>query len=84
MTREYKVVPLEDIGRMRREANMETARLEHAILQAVINYIAENPLPREQVVMALINVSGYWQQKIITAALTKARMEDLNEQRNDS
>jgi hypothetical protein len=76
--KETVAVPLEQISEMRREATMQTARLEHAILQTVINYIAEEPLPRELVVMALINVSGYWQKKIILATLTDARWKELN------
>jgi hypothetical protein len=55
---------------------MATARLEHAILQTVINYNAEHHLSREQIVMALINVAGYWQKKIITAGLAKKIQEE--------
>jgi hypothetical protein len=60
----------------RRASSMETARLEHAILQTVINYTAENHLSREQIVMALINVAGYWQKKIILSALSKKLSEE--------
>lgn len=64
-----------DLTKARRESTMATARLEHAILQTVINYVAEENLSREQIVMALINVAGYWQKKIITAALAKKLRE---------
>lgn len=59
------------LNEARRETTMSTARLEHAILQAVINYNAEHNLSREQIVMALINVAGYWQKKVITTMLSK-------------
>lgn len=54
---------------------MATARLEHAILQTVINYNAEEHLSREQIVMALINVAGYWQKKVILSVLSKKLRE---------
>lgn len=66
----------DSIAQARREITMSTARLEHAILQTVINYIAEEHLPREQIIMALINVSGYWQKKVLLAAITKKLNED--------
>ena len=66
------------IGDERRKSTMETARLEHAILQTVINHIAEHRLSRPQVVMALINVAGYWQKKIILTDITKKLIEELN------
>lgn len=64
------------IAEARRESTMTTARLEHAILQTVINYNSEHHLTREQIVMALINVAGYWQKKILLSALTKKLQED--------
>jgi hypothetical protein len=61
-----------DLNEARRESKMATARLEHAILQTVINYTAnEEHLTREQIVMALVNVAGYWTQKTITSNLAK-------------
>jgi len=78
MTQEDISVPVEQLAQLRRESTMETAHLEHAILQAVINYIAEKPLSRAQIVMALINVAGYWQKKIIISALTDARWKEFN------
>lgn len=68
----------EQITQARREASMDTARLEHAILQTVINHVAEHHLTREQIIMALINVTGYWQKKIILVALTKKLQEEKN------
>lgn len=67
------------LNEARRESKMATARLEYAILQTVINHTAnEEHLTREQVVMALVNVAGYWTQKIITSNLAKKirEMED--------
>lgn len=64
------------ITQARRESNMAVSRLEHAILQTVINHIAEEHLSREQIVMALINVSGYWQKKILLAAVSKQLKEN--------
>lgn len=64
-----------EMGEVRRELTMETSRLEHAILQAVIEYLGEHPLSREQVVMALINVSGYWQKKAVLSKVQK-RLRD--------
>lgn len=55
----------------RRESTMATARLEHSILQNVINYTAEEHLSREEIVLALINVAGYWQKKLVLAELIK-------------
>lgn len=66
----------DQVTQARRESTMATARLEHAILQTVINHVAENHLSREQIVMALINVAGYWQKKVILSALTKKLQED--------
>lgn len=63
------------ITEARHDANMAVSRLEHALLQTVINHVAEEQLSREQIVMALINVSGYWQKKIIIAAVTKKLQE---------
>jgi hypothetical protein len=65
----------QQITQARRESNMATARLEHALLQTIINHVAEEHLTREQIVMALINVSGYWQKKILLAAVSKQLRE---------
>lgn len=54
---------------------MAVARLEHALLQTVINHTAEEHLSRGQIVMALINVSGYWQKKILLTAVSKQLKE---------
>ncbi len=62
----------------RRETNMATSRLEHALLQTIINYVAEEHLPKEQIIMALINVSGYWQKKVLLATITKKLQEEKN------
>lgn len=64
------------ITQARRESNMAVARLEHTILQAIINHVAEENLSREQIVMALINVGGYWQKKILLAAVSKKLKEE--------
>lgn len=58
---------------------MATSRLEHAILQTVINHVAEEQLSREQIVMALINVSSYWQKKIILAAVTEKLLDNFGD-----
>lgn len=71
-------IPVEQLRALRRDATMQTSRLEHAILQAVINHIAEEHLTREQIVMALINVTGYWQKKIILDTLTGRRWKEFN------
>lgn len=71
-----KEVTTEQITAERRESTMATSRLEHAILQTVIAYNAEHHPTREQIVMALINVAGYWQKKIILATITKKLRED--------
>lgn len=65
----------EQIAQARRDSNMATARLEHALLQTVINHVQEEHLSREQIVMALINVSGYWQKKILLTAVSKKLKE---------
>ena len=71
-------VPVGDIQQLRRESTMATSRLEHAILQTVINHVAEEHLSREQIVMALINVAGYWTKKMILGTLTNERWKELN------
>jgi hypothetical protein len=78
VTEEFMSVPVEQLRQLRRDSTMETSRLEHAILQAVINHIAEHPLTREQIVLALINVATYWQKKIILSILTDKRWKELN------
>jgi hypothetical protein len=60
----------------RRSSNMKTARLEHAILQTVIDHVAEHHLSRAQIVMALVNVAAYWQKKVILSAISKELSEE--------
>lgn len=55
----------------KRESAMKTSRLENAILQAVIDFNQKEQPSREQIVMALINVAGYWQKKIILTAIQR-------------
>lgn len=55
----------------RRDSSMATSRLEHALLQTVINHTAENKLSRAEIILALINVAGYWQKKVILADIHK-------------
>lgn len=64
------------ITQARHESNMAVSRLEHALLQTVINHVSEEHLSREQIVMALINVGGYWQKKILLADVTKKLKEN--------
>jgi Glu-tRNA(Gln) amidotransferase subunit E-like FAD-binding protein len=71
-------VPVEQLRDLRRDSTMQTARLEHAILQTVINHVSEEHLTREQIVMALINVAGYWTKKIILDTLINTRTKELN------
>lgn len=78
MSEHISEVPLNEIQELRRQSTMETSRLEHAILQAVINHVAEEHLSREQIVMALINVAGYWTKKIILGTLTNERWREIN------
>lgn len=59
----------------RHASNMKVSRLEYAILQAVIEFNQKEQPSREQIVMALINVAGYWQKKIISSAMQRRRME---------
>ena len=59
------------VSQERHKSNMEVARLEHALLQTVINHVAEEHLTRSQIVMALLNVAAYWQRKIINDALSR-------------
>jgi hypothetical protein len=70
-------VPTSDhnVTEARRRSTMATSRLEYAILQAVIDFSQEEQLSREQIVMALINVAGYWQKKIILTAIQRRCME---------
>lgn len=75
---EKKVPTPGAVSEERRKSSMETARLEHAILQCVIDYVAEEHLTREQIVLALINVTSYWQKKVILSAITKSLSEELN------
>ena len=65
-----------NVTQARRESTMKTSRLEHAILQAVIEFNQKEQPSREQIVMALINVAGYWQKKIILTALQRKAHED--------
>lgn len=71
-------IPVNELREMRRQSTMATARLEHAILQAVINHVAEEHLTQQQIVMALINVSAYWQKKIILNLITNERWREIN------
>lgn len=59
----------------RRQAKMQTSRLEHAILQAIIDFSQKEQPSREQIVMALINVAGYWQTKMVNTYLRKKQQE---------
>jgi hypothetical protein len=70
-------VPTSDhnVTEARRQSTMATSRLEYAILQAVIDFNQKEQLSREQIVMALINVAGYWQKKIILTAIQRKGME---------
>ena len=60
----------------RRKSKMAAARLEHVILMAIINHVAEEHLSRSQIVMALINVTSWWQNKIVLDEVNK----EFNEQ----
>lgn len=55
----------------RRQSNMQTARLENHILQAIIEFNQKEQPSREQIVMALINVAGWWQKKLILTAIQR-------------
>lgn len=84
MDEEIVSVPVEQLRTLRRESTMQTARLEHAILQTVINHVAEEHLTREQIVMALINVAGYWTKKIILDTLINTRTKEFNGRGTDA
>lgn len=53
----------------RRKSKMATSRLEHAILQTIINHTAEEHIPRSHVIMALINVTSWWQKRAVLDSL---------------
>lgn len=62
-----------DIQEEKHESEMRSSRLSHAILQTIINHAAANSVTKQEIVMALIDTTGYWQKKIIRDTLTATR-----------
>ncbi len=61
--------------RAKQESTMRSARLEHAILQTIMNYTAGEKLSNEEVQMALLQSSVSWQHKIIRERIRKGEMD---------
>ena len=57
----------------RRESSMRSARLEAVLLQTILNYVASEKLLKEEVIMALLNATKYWQHKLIREKLRRLK-----------
>ena len=64
------------LTKARQESNMATARLEHDILQTIMNHIlTESPLSTQEITHAVLNVSLHFQKRIMHDNLIKQREE---------
>lgn len=54
-----------DISAEQHESNMRASRLGHDVLQTVINHAKDNDISKEEIVAGLLEITGYWQKKIL-------------------
>lgn len=70
---------MDDEVELRRESSMRSSRLEHAILQTIINHTAGEKLTKEEVLMALLNTAVSWQHKVIREKIRLTQGRFLND-----